>query len=58
MQCTKIIVSEEVYYFSVSKSFIHVPDMYLEFKPALYPKTHWYSRKMTSVRHIIHDVQE
>ena len=40
------------------KSCIHVHDMYLEFELALYLKSHWYSRKMTSVRQIIQDFQE
>ncbi len=30
---------------SLPKSFIHVPDMYLEFEIALYLTSHWYSRK-------------
>ena len=43
---------------SLPKSFIHVPDMYLELGLALYLKSHWYSGKMTSIRQIIQDFQE
>ncbi len=40
------------------KVLFYLPDMYSNLRFALYPKPHWYSGKMTSIRQIIQDFQE